>query len=572
MTSLWETPFIVVDVETSGSSPKANRIIEIGCAVVCGGEVIREYQSLVNPHQPIQPYIMKMTGINYEMALNAPELEEALSPLEEIMNMNKAVFVAHNVAFDWSFIASSFELLGKQAPPLPHLCTIRLARRLINKNQKKNLGSLSQYYNVRIKNRHRAFGDALATALTLIEMLEQVEDEHGITTTEELMKFQYRPIKQFKPPTLIHRKLEPTLAKLPDSPGVYYFLDKNGTVIYVGKAKSLTNRVRSYFQADAVNSKKIASIFKRIDSIRWELTETELGALLLESAEIKRCKPQFNYLDKHYRSLPFLKLTTNEFFPRLVPAVEIIDDGAEYYGPFRSMSLIEEIINTADRKFKLRKCEREISENSEGKPCFYYHIERCLSPCSGSADQCEYASEIEKIRNFLSGADTGIIAQLEKKMNSFAEQLQFERASAVKNQIIELKKLFAGNFKTAVSIRNYDLALVLPGSAREKTVEVFVISAGRLALQAVFGRKAPLDTLFDVIKKEFYSSKPVNMNYSQDEINSLRIINSWLHRKSDTALYFFPSGKNYEELTSEIEYAIRNIEFESETTEQEAIN
>ena len=571
MSSIWETPFVVVDVETSGPTPKTNRIIDIACVLVQGGEITKEYHSLVNPHQFIPPYIVKMTGINYKMAFHAPELNDVLPNANEFFSMPGAVFVAHNAGFDWSFIAGSYLLLGSRPPIMPKLCTIKIARRMIEKTQKKNLDALSQYFNVRVKNRHRAYGDAYATALILIEMLDILEQDHDIDSTEELLKFQNRPIRQFKPPTPIYEKFQPLLETLPTEPGVYYFLDKNNNIIYVGKAKSLKNRIRSYFHEDAVNSKKIAGIFRRLENIRWTQTDTELGALLLESHEIKTYKPPFNVLEKKLRSYPFIKITNSQDFPTIKTTNEIINDNAEYYGPFRNTALTADILERINKKFQLRKCDTFIKPNPEHKPCFYSHIERCLAPCADLVTPQEYKQEVEKVKHFLSGYEDSIVRQLENKMNLLSESMQFEKADLVKTQIDELRKLFMRNRNVPTSINNYNLVMILPASLREKTVELFIIKTGKLAYQATLGRKAPLDELFALVHENFFNSSEVNLNFSIEEINSLRIINSWLYSKNSTGKFIYCENKSEHEIYSEIQQAFLEICTDESVAEEESI-
>jgi DNA polymerase III subunit epsilon len=556
MQSLWDTPFVVIDVETSGPNHLTNRIIEIGCVMVQGGEIIEEFESLINPHQFIPPYIVKMTGINYKMAFQAPEMSEVFPRLKAYLDTPNAIFVAHNATFDWSFIKSAYYHSGYESPSIPRLCTIKLARRLIAKSQKKNLSALAEYFKVSVKNRHRALGDAQATAQILIDMLEIMEQEHNVDSVEELLKFQNRPIKPFLAPTEINEKMEPVLEQLPNEAGVYYFVDKNNKILYVGKAKSLSSRVRSYFQADAVNSRKISAIMKQLDKIHWTETDTELSALILESREIKRHKPPFNVLEKHYRSYPFLQITSDERFPRIDFIRDLVENTSELYGPFRNAALVDDLVNLINKQFKLRKCTINIQPNPQKKPCFYYHIERCSSPCSSTVNDIEYHEEVQRVREYLSSFGNGIIKQLEDKMAILSENLNFEEASTIKDRLQELMLILDRNSNVATSINNYNLILVIPASEREKTLEIFIIKNGIIFSQKSIGRKASLAAIKNTIHEAFYNGIAEQKSYSQENIDELRIINSWLHRNRSESKFIYLDGHSETAINDWIESAI----------------
>lgn len=557
MLSFWNTPFIVIDVETSGPNHIKNRIIEIGCVIVQGGEIIEEFESLINPHQFIPPYIVKMTGINYKMAFQAPELSEVFPKLKSYLDTPEAIFVAHNVTFDWGFIKAAYYQNGYEPPSNPRLCTIKLARRLIAKSQKKNLGALAEYFKVNVKNRHRALGDAQATAQILLDMLEIIEQEFNIDSAEELLKFQNRPIKPFIVPSEINKKMEPVLELLPNEAGVYYFVDRNNNILYVGKAKSLKNRVRSYFQSDAVNSKKISAIMRQLDKIRWTETDTELSALILESREIKKHKPPYNILERNYKNYPFLQITSDERFPRVDFIRDLDDNSSELYGPFRNAALINDIINLINKQFKLRKCTTNIQPSPEKKPCFYYHIERCCSPCSSAAGDFEYQNELQRVRDYLSSFGNGVIKQLEDKMAILSENLNFEEASIIKSRLQELKLILDRNSDVATSINNYNLVLIIPASEREKISEIFIIKNGIIFHQQSIGRKAPLDNIINIIHEAYFNGKTIQKSYSQENIDELRIINSWLHRNLSESKFFYCDGHSEKEIIDWVESAIR---------------
>jgi len=561
MGTFWDIPFIVVDVETTGSDSKRNRITDIACVTVLGGEIISEFSSLVNPHQSIPPFISRMTGITYDMVFNAPEAKEIFVEVSELFKNKKAVFTAHNVKFDLGFVNRTLQRTKFDKLTNPYLCTLKLARRLLPVKQKKNVDALSDYFNIPVTNRHRALGDASATAKFLIQLLETAESEHGITTIEELLKFQNKQLRHFQAPSATLKRVEKQLKELPDAPGVYNFIDKYNEILYIGKAKSLKSRVKSYFQIDTFTSKKIARMFRMIHKIRWECTNTELEALLLESKEIKKHKPHYNTVDKKYKSYPFVKLTIQNDFPIFETCNSIEPDGAEYYGPLRSAALAEDLIRNVESKFKIRKCKDKPKPSAKKKPCFYYHIEQCLSPCSTAVSKKDYSKEINKIRLYLTGLPEGIITQLENKMNYFAGSLEFEKAEQIKRNILELKKLFSKNESVPTSINKNNLIIIIPLSEKEKTLNLYMIKSGMLHFQKTIGRKSKLDEIFNVIHEIYYNGQlPVNV-FSKEDIDEIRIVSNWINKQNGGGEFLYLEEKQENVFYTELENSIRNIRF-----------
>lgn len=560
MESFWDFNFLVVDVETNGSNPQKDRIIDIGCVLLNNSQVVTEFSSLINPHQHIPLYIQKMTGITNELAFNSPECESVFTKFNQLINENNTIFVAHNTAFDWSFISSTYQRLGWQVPKIPRLCTLKLARRLFPGNIKKGLDSLSSIFKISIQNRHRALGDAKATALILLELLERSNFEHDITTIEQLIQFQNSRIKNYQLNKTTLKKFDKIVKSLPEEPGIYYFKDKSDKIIYIGKAKSLKDRVKSYFSPSGQTSRKINKLIKKIDKIDFVCTDTELSALLLESKEIKKYKPEFNSMELRYRKFPFLKLTTNEKFPVLEICFNIDNLNAEYYGPFRSRFLAEEILELCRKKFKLRKCEKMPKPHPDNISCLYYQIDRCLAPCAMIENVEKYNDEIQKIREFLSGNNEGIIATFQNKMFEHSTKLEYESASLIKSKINDIMKVFGKATHPNSSINDYNQILILPASNKYKTIEFFLIRNGKLVSQLVLGRKASTQKLRKQIHDIYFNGFTSSLFFTNEDIDDIRIISSWLNRQSD--IYQIQiNGKSFEEVISRIEFIIKNIPF-----------
>ncbi|MGI6083859.1 MAG: excinuclease ABC subunit UvrC [Acetivibrionales bacterium] len=232
-----------------------------------------------------------------------------------------------------------------------------------------------------------------------------------------------------------------TLKNLPESPGVYIMRNHNGTIIYVGKAKILKNRVKSYFQHRDDRDSKTSMLVSNVVSLEYIVTNTEEEALILENTLIKRHKPKYNILLKDDKTYPHIKITTQDEFPRIEITRRIEKDGAKYFGTFVKMSAVKDSIEVLRRLFPIRTCKRNISREKKQRPCLYYHIGLCSAPCSGNVTHEEYGENVKNAVAFLDGRHDDVINMLENEMNTLSEQMKFEKAAVLRDKIKGLKAL-----------------------------------------------------------------------------------------------------------------------------------
>lgn len=275
-----EATFIVTDVETTGSHTSKNRMTEIACVTLRGGEIVSQYSSLMNPHQAIPPYVAKMTGISQAMVSVAPEEYDILDTVKSLFPKKNGVFAAHNVAFDYGFVSAFFNR-GFVHFDYPQLCTLKLARKLLPRDIKKNVGDLSAYFGIRMKNRHRALIDARATAQFLTELLYIAEHEHGITLLSELLQFQNKPVYNYKVSKEVQTKIEKQLKDIPYTPGIFKFADSKGKLLYWDYSYNLNSKIHSFFDTPYITSRTILEMTNKISTVSWETTDSELSALII---------------------------------------------------------------------------------------------------------------------------------------------------------------------------------------------------------------------------------------------------------------------------------------------------
>ncbi len=530
---LSDATYTVIDLETTGGANRANRIIEVCAMQVRRGEIVGEFASLVNPEMPISYFISQYTGITNEMVKGAPTAKEILPKLLELLG--DSVFVAHNSSFDYTFVNLELERNGFERLENRALCTVRLARRLLPKQLKKNLGDLSAYFGIQISERHRARGDCEATVGVLHKLIEIAQEKHRVEHLEELISLQYKAMRVFKrEPKHIRAIRETTLPKLPEQPGVYFFYSERGELLYIGKSKNLKSRVSSYFVDTEHKADKVKELVMNVRKIDYRATGSELEALLLESKLIKLHKPRYNALLKRYKSYPFLRLT-NHAFPRLEIATEVENDGAEYFGPFPSMEVARNVFTVLNRSFQLRECSDE--ELGKGRACVYLDLHRCLAPCERwRVERGEYENELNRVRRFLSGTDAEIIETLTAKMKRLASEHRFEEAAELRERIQSLRRVFYRQASVTASINENNLLILLPSAIYSDVCKEFVIlfvRFGRLVAQ----EKILLDdalTLSPTIEQIYFNGATAPAECKKEEIDEMQILSSWIYHNRET--------------------------------------
>ncbi|NLP30810.1 MAG: excinuclease ABC subunit C [Clostridiales bacterium] len=234
--------------------------------------------------------------------------------------------------------------------------------------------------------------------------------------------------------------IKENLKNLPDKPGVYLHKDKEGNVIYVGKAVSLKRRVRQYFQSSSNMDRKVRAMVSHIKEFEYIITETEMEALLLEERLIKKYMPKYNVLLRDDKTFPYIKLTLNEEWPRLIKTRRYKDDGSMYFGPYTDASAVNEIIDLLSRIYKLKRCSAQ-SFAEDWRPCLNYHINECRGICSGEVDKASYMNAINQVIDFLNGNTKELLKYLEGRMQEEANNMNFEQAAEYRDLIASVKAI-----------------------------------------------------------------------------------------------------------------------------------
>ena len=308
--------------------------------------------------------------------------------------------------------------------------------------------------------------------------------------------------------------IEEELKKLPAKPGVYLMHDEKDEIIYVGKAISLKNRVRQYFQSSRNKGVKIEQMVTHIRRFEYIVTDSELEALVLECNLIKEYRPKYNTMLVDDKTYPFIKVTVQEPFPRIMMVHRQAKDKAKYFGPFTSSQAVKDIIDMVRKLYRLRSCGRTLPRDiGKERPCLYYHIKQCDAPCQGYISSDQYRESIDEVVKFLSGHYDGILKELEEKMLEASEQMEFEKAIEYRELISSVKKISEKQKITDAGRPGEDRdVLAVAREEGDAVVQVFFIRGGRLIGRDHFYlRTDPDETKAEILAsfiKQFYAGTP----------------------------------------------------------------
>jgi DNA polymerase-3 subunit epsilon len=551
--ALSEVDFVVIDVETSGLRPGRDRLIEVAALRLRGGVMLDRFQSLLNPERRLPPSIVALTGITPEMLAAAPAVEAVLPAF--LRFIEGATLVGHNLAFDIHFLAWEAQRLS-DAMPLDGIDTIALARRLLPGLRRFKLDHLAAHLQIAPSTRHRARADAETTAAIFLQLLALAHAQ-GIETLGQLRLRLQLPVAWrgdlralpaegphlFRPgPERLRGSLLLNRAckrDFPARPGVYLMKDEDGQVIYVGKAKSLKERLASYYRQSPGYSRKMDGLLQNVREIETRVLGSELEALLVESQLIKELQPAYNVQLRNYESYPFIKIDVQQPFPRVYATREVAADGARYFGPFRSGRLVELTLELVHKLFPVRTCTRALPPQARASaPCLRFHLGRCPAPCSGQADPAAYRATIEEVCAFLGGEREDLLARVRRQMYEAARQMHYERAAWLRDLLRSTEEALIGQQLISGAVEANNLFIIYP-STWEGQNEIFLIRHGRLIEQrrVPHEEQAMRSAIAALLARAAALGAPPTV-VGQAEVDQINIISRWIQRHSQDRAFF----------------------------------
>ncbi|MFC7344102.1 DEDD exonuclease domain-containing protein [Saccharopolyspora griseoalba] len=511
---LHEVTFVVVDLETTGGDRAGDAITEIGAVKVRGGEVLGEFGTLVDPERDIPPAVVSITGITQAMVHDAPRLDSVLPAFLEFCR--GAVLVAHNAPFDIGFLRAGCERLGLDWPKPKVLDTVRLARRVLTRDETPNhkLGTLARVLGARTEPVHRALDDARATVDVLHALLERV-GPLGVRTLEDLLGH----LPDVSPQQRRKRGLADAL---PNAAGVYLFRGPNDEVLYVGTASDLRRRVRQYFTAGERRArvKEMVAIAERVDHVACaHPLEAEVRELRLLSAH----QPRYNRRSKFPQRAWWVVLT-DEAFPRLSVVRTPREDAL---GPFGSRRAAVTAMEALQAGSLVRRCtERIPAKRPSGRPCALHELGRCGAPCAGLQTAEEYQPEVVAVRDVIRGHRDDLLARLEDELQRLSEAQRFEDAAAQRDRLAGLVRSLERGQRLAALAAVPELVAARPDG--RGGWHLAVIRHGRLAAAGGAKRGVRPMPVVDVLQMSAETVVPGAGPLRGAPADETRVIYRWL--------------------------------------------
>ena len=358
--------------------------------------------------------------------------------------------------------------------------------------------------------------------------------------------------------------IEEELKKLPGKPGVYIMHDARDEIIYVGKAVSLKNRVRQYFQSSRNKGAKIEQMVTHIARFEYIVTDSELEALVLESNLIKEHRPKYNTMLKDDKSYPFIKVTLNEAYPRVLFARQMKKDKCKYYGPYTSSAAVKDVIELVRRLFKVRSCSRSLPRDfGKDRPCLYYHMQQCTAPCTGKVTEEEYRKRVDEVIRFLNGDYQETVDQLREKMQQASEEMRFEDAMEYRDLIHNIQRIGERQKITSYGEEDKDvIAAAMDESEdlrdQEAVVQVFFVRGGKLIGREHFylrvARGDNKKQVLDSFLKQYYTGTPFIPReiMLQTEVEDPELLEQWLTARRGQKVHIHVPKKGTKEKLVEL--------------------
>lgn len=351
---------------------------------------------------------------------------------------------------------------------------------------------------------------------------------------------------------------EEELSKLPEKPGVYIMHDANDTIIYVGKAIKLRNRVRQYFRPSHNEGIKKDQMVKQIARFEYIITDSELEALILECNLIKEHRPKYNTMLRDDKTYPYIRVTLGEDFPRVLFCRQIKKDKSRYFGPYTSATAVKDTIDLLHKLYQIRTCNRKLPKDiGKERPCLNYHIHQCKAPCQGYITKEEYAENIKNVLEFLNGNYQGIIKELEEKMQKASEEMEFEKAIEYRELLTSVRAVAQKQKITNTDGEDKDI-IAMAKDERDAVVQVFFIRSGKLIGRDHFylriGNEETDAEILTTFLKQFYAGTPYIPKelMLQNEVLEAEVIAEWLTKRKGQKVYITVPQKGKKERLVEL--------------------
>ena len=413
------------------------------------------------------------------------------------------------------------------------VCTLKIARKLFPGLRSKSLSNVAHHLKIRNRNSHRALGDAETTAKILIKIIKKLSSDEEIETLDDLIKYQNYFINRTAN-SKIKPQLQDELFACPNLPGVYFFINRKNEIIYVGKAKSLNDRLKSYFSPSA--ARKAKKIVRQAVKVKYVTTNSELTALLKEAETIKKINPKFNSQLKRYGNKYFLKVNKSHPFPSIGISNNFDFDGNDYFGLYLSKKKAEAVKDVVDRTFAIRECTDK--EFNKKRKCFLAEIDRCTIPCEIPENE-RYNNELEEVYKFLKGENQSAVNRLLHKMKEYSSAQKFEKAGEIKETVdLILRQVH----QTSLLAEPVNDACVVIEVSEKFSKDYLALVSGRMVIKSnpVNGKND-----FESFLEDYFSNTVQIKNLpSEEDLEKLKISLNWLIKNRNKVRIFYLKDYN----------------------------
>lgn len=547
----------IIDVETTGLRPRNHRITEVAIVLVDADDRQSSWSTLVNPERSIPEQISKLTGIKNQDVAHAPTFHSIAPTVLDLIG-NRLV-VGHNVEFDVGFLNAELRRAGQSALVNPTIDTLALADAVLPGLRRLSLAAVAKKLEIPRKSAHRAAPDAELTG-DVFERLRAIAHDAGHGSLESLQELgtprRRRRRRSSKDSgrgrSILDRSL---LADIPHAPGVYIMRNADDRVIYVGKAKDLYKRVSSYFSEPLGYTRKMDGLLASIDTIEVEVVGSEFEALVLESELIRRYRPRFNRQQRNVEQYVYIKVDVTNRWPTVTTSRDRADDGARYFGPFRSQRHARDAVRLINDALPLRTCRRSFKDGrSLGSACVELQLKRCPGPCLGIADPDTYLGHVRTVLSFFEGDRDPLLQVVHQNLESAAARLDYEKAARLRDQIARLERVAQEQETINVARRVESAILVLPGVRRSERRLWYLLRGRRWAALDVGPEEmtSSLSQRLAVIRQRAVAYRGT-MESDHHAVEEMALLSRWIRRSPDhPALVQWPDDLTAESVARQV--------------------
>ena len=545
--ALADLDYIVFDVETTGLKPYSQRIIEIAAIRFRGGREDEVFSTLVQPDRALPAQIVSLTRITDDLLADAPRFDTIVDPL--LAFLGDDLIIGHNISFDLAFLDAELRRAVRPTVLNSRLDTLALAQRVLSGQRRWNLDAVARSLGLRVAgSRHRAEADARLTAGAFTALLKRAP-ERGLHSLDDLLRIggaRGHAYAGEEAQTSVGRGravMDPAwLREIPHLPGCYLMRDARDTIIYVGKAKDLRNRVGSYYSQTLGETKK-PGLLESIARIETIIVGSELEALLLESQLIRRYTPRYNVQGRRYEQYPYIKVELADAWPRVRRTRRRLDDGAAYFGPFRNPRTVRRALATIVEILPIRTCRpRARTPEARWPACMRLTLGQCLGPCVGQTTQAEYGALIDDLLRFLSGDAQVMIDRVQAQRLALQGRGYSTKAAQLEGAQRQLAAIAREGALIATAARTDDLILVLP-AVEGDAIEALLITRGRLWARAHLTRADVAGEVAGRLRSSWARAHAEVLPPTDHEsIDETALLSGWLRRRAhDLTTFSLPA-------------------------------